>query len=114
MDSFENNDRAIHVINIQNNGTFTDLADDAVIEIPARVEGECIKTLNFGKLPLAVKGLIEHVKAYESLTVEAAVKGSKDLALIALINHPFMTSADEAEVILNEIIEAHPDYIHLK
>lgn len=114
MNSLENSDGEIHVVNVQNKGTIVDLDPEAVIEIPARIDGSNIKTFHFGKLPMAVKGLVEHVKAYESLTVDAAAKGSKDLALLALINHPFVTSADEAESMLEEIIAAHPDYIHLK
>ena len=113
INSFQNDDGATHVINTKNNGTISDLPDDAVIEIPAIVRGDSIRTLELGRLPLEVCGIIQHVKAYESLTVKAGAEQSYNAALAALMSHPFMRSADDAEKILDEIIEAHPEYIKL-
>lgn len=114
INSMENNDGVIHVINVQNNGVIQELPDDAVIEIPAVVNGDSIRPLHLGKLPDGIAGLVHHVKAYESLTVKAAAEHSKDLALLALASHPFIRSVNDAESMLNEIIAAHTEYIDLK
>ena len=37
----------------------------AVVEVPAVVKGDCLRTLNVGKMPAAIDGLVKHVKAYE-------------------------------------------------
>ena len=113
INSVENNDGKIHTINAINNGTITDLPDDAVIEIPALVNGHCIKPLHFGALPAGIRGLVQHVKAYESLTVEAAANHDREKAFLALCSHPFMDSTDIAERIFEDILEAHRESINL-
>lgn len=113
INSIENCDGQIHVINTVNNGTITDLPDDAVIEIPAIVNGRNIRALQFGKLPLAVKGLVQHVKAYESLTVEAAATRSKEKAFLAICSHPYSRSSDDTEKIFEEYLVAHQKYLDL-
>lgn len=44
--------------------------------------------LAYGRLPVKIRGLIQSVKAYEELTVEAAVTGNYDTALLALSVNP--------------------------
>ena len=46
--------------------------------------------------------------------MKAAAEKSKDLALLALISHPFMRSANDAEKILDDIIREHAEYIDLQ
>jgi len=113
INSVENDDGKVHTINVMNNGVITDLPDDAVIEITALVKGQCIKPLHFGALPIGVRGLIQHVKAYESLTVEAAATHEKEKAFLALCSHPFMDSTNVAEKIFEDILEAHREFINL-
>ncbi len=114
IDSMENNDGAVHVLNMQNNGIIKGIPDDAVIEIPAMVSGDNIKALHLGKLPEGIEGLVYHVKSYESLTVKAVAEKSKEAALVALASHPFIRSDNDAEKMLDDIIAAHPNYIDLK
>ena len=114
INSIENNDGVIHVINITNNGVISDLPNDAVIEVSALVGGHLIKPLHFGALPEGVRGLIQHVKAYESLTVDAAATHNKEKAFLALCSHPFMDSTNVAEQIFEDILLAHKDYIKLE
>ena len=113
ISSIENIDGKVHIINVMNNGTITDLPNDAFIEIPALVGGNYIKPLHFGPLPAGIRGLVYHVKDYESLTVEAAATHSKEKAFLALCTHPFMNSTNVAEKIFEDILEAHKEYIKL-
>jgi hypothetical protein len=48
------------------------------------------------------------VKAYERLTVRAAVEGSYDTALRALLAHLLVGSYPSATAILDEYVAAHP------
>jgi 6-phospho-beta-glucosidase len=50
---------------------------------------------------------MQALKAYETLTVEAAVKRSKRLATLALLNHPLAGDLDVIEPMLTEMLEAH-------
>ena len=46
-----------------------------------------------------------------ALTVEAAVHGDKDKALLALIAHPLIMDYDIAKPLLNDILEANRDFL---
>ena len=60
-----------------------------------------------GEIPLAYRGLVQAVKAHESLTVRAAVTRSRDVALQALLAHPLVGDIDVAEPMLDEMLAAH-------
>jgi alpha-galactosidase/6-phospho-beta-glucosidase family protein len=55
--------------------------------------------------------ILEPVKAYERLTVEAAVEGSTEKALQALLLHPLVGSYGAARSILDEYLSAHAEYL---
>jgi 6-phospho-beta-glucosidase len=62
-------------------------------------------------MPLSVRGLVQLVKSYEQLTVEAGVHGSREMALLALANHPLVPNVDLAEALLKALIEANREYL---
>ncbi|MCE9890758.1 6-phospho-beta-glucosidase [Kluyvera intermedia] len=106
-----NNKREIHVVNVPNQGTTPDLPDDAVIETNAMIDSLGAHPLAYGRLPTSVRGLIQSVKAFEELTVEAAITGNKQTALLALSAHPLVPSVDIAEKILADYLAANRDYL---
>jgi 6-phospho-beta-glucosidase len=55
--------------------------------------------------------LVQQVKAYEKLTVEAAVHGDVEEAFFALLNHPLVPGADAAKAILKDILEANKEFL---
>jgi 6-phospho-beta-glucosidase len=110
--------RAIHndedkwmVVNVPNKGAVRILPDDAVIETGCLINRSGIKPLAVEKVPPAVWGLICAVKNYEQLSVEAAVKGDKDMALFALMAHPLVRDYDIAKPLLEELLEANKKYL---
>jgi len=54
-----------------------------------------------------IRGLLQHVKAYEELAVEAAVRGSRRQAILALTNHPLVGDAELAVQLADEIARVH-------
>ena len=106
-----NNKREIHVVNVPNQGTTPDLPDDAVIETNAMIDSLGAHPLAYGRLPTSVRGLIQSVKAFEELTVEAAITGNRQTALLALSAHPLVPSVDIAEKILADYLTANRDYL---
>jgi 6-phospho-beta-glucosidase len=56
-------------------------------------------------------GLLAQVKAYEILTAEAAVSGSRDLAYQALLAHPLGPAADKVQEVLDDVLETHKAYL---
>jgi 6-phospho-beta-glucosidase len=99
------------VVNVPNNGAVPFLPADASIETACIVNASGIRPLTFGSLPKSVWGLVCAVKNYESLTVEAAVEGDRDKALLALLAHPLVMDYDLARPMLEEIFEANRQYL---
>lgn len=79
-------------MNVLNNGANTDLPDHAVIECNCVIDADGAHPLQIGRTPLAIRGLLQNVKAYEQLTIEAAINGDYDKALWALTIHPLVDS----------------------
>ncbi|KAA0942119.1 6-phospho-beta-glucosidase [Sporosarcina sp. ANT_H38] len=109
--SIVTNDHAIHTVNVPNNGTITDLPDDVVIEVSCVVNSEGPQPIQVGKLPPELNGLIQQIKAFEQLTIEAAVTGNKHKALLALTTNPFVPSSKVAKLLLDELLEVNQAYL---
>ncbi len=99
------------VVNIRNGHALPELAIDAAVEVSALIDGRGARPLYSGLMPNAVRGLIQQVKAFEDLTVEAAVTGDRDIALAALINNPLVPSTDVAAKILRDILRENSGYL---
>ncbi|MBM7583184.1 6-phospho-beta-glucosidase [Caldicoprobacter guelmensis] len=99
--------RGFQIINVMNNGAIKDLPDDAVVEIPVYIDGSLLKPYMIGTLPTTVRGTIQAVKAYEQLTIEAAIEGSYSKAVMALAQHPLVSSISLAEKILDALMDAN-------
>lgn len=111
INSIYNNKKDLHVANVMNNGTLLDLPDNVVIERNVIVDGNGAHPISGGHLPIKIKGLIQLVKSYEELTVEAGVTGDYGTALQALAIHPLVTSASVAKKVLDDIIDANKKYL---
>ncbi len=111
IDAIYNNKNEIHTVNLKNCGAIADLPYDAVIEANALIGAHGATPLTLGKMPEKVAGLISSVKAYERLAVRAAVEGSYDAALIAMMANPFIDDFDTGKAILDELIAAHGEYL---
>ncbi|MGB9678380.1 MAG: 6-phospho-beta-glucosidase [Thermoanaerobacteraceae bacterium] len=111
ISSIYNDKKDIHVVNVKNNGTIADLPADAVIETNSIVGGSGAQPINIGHLSPKIRGLIQSVKAYEELTIEAGVNGDYYSSLQALTIHPLVSSANVAKSILDEIIKENKDYL---
>lgn len=93
------------------NPVLPDLPGDVVIETPCLVGPDGPRPVAVSFLPLAVRGLVQQVKAYEELTVDAAVSGDRGTAFLALLNHPLVPGVAIAQGLLDDILEANRDYL---
>lgn len=112
VDAIENDKREYHVVNVKNNGTLPYLADDDVVEV------KCILGKD-GATPVEitnqgngyVTGIIKAVKAYEKLAVKAAMEGSREDALAALMVHPLIGDFHKAKAVLDDMLEANKEFL---
>lgn len=111
IDSIYNDRKDVQVVDVANHGIISQLPDDAVIETNCVIGKEGAVPMEVKEVPQAVLGLIEQVKAYEILTIEAAVTGDKTKALLALMNNPLVHDVKDARGILEEMLEAHKEFL---
>ncbi|MGE5571635.1 MAG: 6-phospho-beta-glucosidase [Bacteroidota bacterium] len=106
-----NDSDEVHVLNVPSRGAVPDLPDDAVVETNCLVNGTGARPVAQGPLPDSIRGLVQHVKAYERLTVEAAVKGDAGVAYQALLAHPLVPGAAIARSLLEDILRANARHL---
>ena len=100
-----------HVVNIKNNGAVKEWPAEWVLEIPSTVRKSGITPIPTEPLPQAQFGLIAAVKAYEMLTVEAAVHGDRNAAYQALLVHPIGPKADRIQAVLDDLLDTHREHL---
>jgi 6-phospho-beta-glucosidase len=101
----------VQIVDVRNDGSLPDLADDAVVEVPARIDRDGAHPLPLAPLAPEMLGLVEHVKAYERLTVQAAVTGDRTVALKALMTNPLVRDYRTAAPLLDALLEANRQYL---
>ena len=65
----------VQVVNMRNEGAIPNLADDAVVEVPCAIDASGAHAAAARAARPRMHGLVQHAKAYERLTVQAAVSG---------------------------------------
>ena len=95
------------MVDIRNDGTIAGLPDDAVVEVPAVIDRDGAHPLPMAPLPPEMLGLVQQVKAYERLAVEAARSGSRETALKSLLANPLVGRYEVALRLLDALLEAN-------
>jgi len=97
----------VQVVNVRGGGALPGLADDDVVEVACRIDGQGAHPLAVAPLAPEMHGLVAQAKAYERLAVRAAVTGDRDLALMALMANPLVRDYDVAGPLLEALLEAN-------
>jgi 6-phospho-beta-glucosidase len=98
------NDGAVHEVDVRNTGTIAGLADDDVVEVPARVTSAGAEPLEQPPLPPELLGLTQHVAAYERLALQAALSRDPLDVKKALLTHPLIGQYAIAEQLLESMV----------
>jgi 6-phospho-beta-glucosidase len=102
--SLVSGDGAVHEVDIRNNGTLAGLADDDVVEVPARVTSAGAEPLEQPPLAPELLGLTQHVAAYERLALQAALSREPVDVKKALLAHPLIGQYAIAEQLLESMV----------
>ncbi|MEG2984209.1 MAG: 6-phospho-beta-glucosidase [Peptostreptococcaceae bacterium] len=111
ISSIYNDKQDIQVVNTLNNGAIRNFRDNQAVEVSSVITKNGPKPLSIGYLPDAVDGLVSQIKSFELLAAKAAVYGDYDAAYLALCINPLIPSDDLAKIILDEMMEAHKEYL---
>jgi 6-phospho-beta-glucosidase len=99
------------VVNLRNDGTLPFLADDAVIEVPARITATGAAALPVDPVEPLFAGLVAHVTAYETLALEAALHGGRQRVSDALLAHPLIGQASLSDDLARRLIDANRQHL---
>ena len=103
VSSLLSGDGAVHEVDLRNHGTLQGLADDDVVEVPARVTQRGLEPLPQTPLAPELLGLVQHVAAYERLAAEAAVTRSARTARLALLAHPLIGQLEQVDALAESL-----------
>jgi 6-phospho-beta-glucosidase len=102
--------RAIHLdardvipLSVVTGGAMPDLDDGDVVEVPCVVDSNGARPLRVGRVPEQVRPLLQRVKAYERLTIAAALSRSADAAVDALAANPLVESRETAHRLVEDL-----------
>jgi alpha-galactosidase len=98
-------------VNIPNQGNITNLPEGVIVEVPALIDGSGVHGLSMGDLPKPIAAFCNIQVTIQELAVEAAVTGSYETALQALLIDPVVQSVDAAKKALDELLNVHAPYL---
>ena len=99
------------VVDTRNNGALAGLADDDIVEVPARITPDGPVPLPQSPLAPELLGLTQHVAAYERLAVAAAISGDRKLVHKALIAHPLIGQMPQADRLLESLLTEGAEHL---
>ena len=101
----------VQVVNIRNDGALAGLPDDAVVEVPARIDRDGAHPVELRPLEPDMLALVQAVKGYERLAIRAATSGDRPTALRALVANPLVGGVDVAGPLLDALLEANAGFL---
>ena len=96
---------------VLNDGAIGQLPPDVAVEVPVTVDAFGIHRHIMPKLPEGIIGLMTNQVAAQRLAVLAALKGSKEIALQALLCDPTINDTKAAVAIVDELFAINRAYI---
>ena len=96
----------VQVVDVRNERTLSGLAEDDVVEVPARIGAAGALPLPQPPLAPELLGLVQHVAAYERLAAAAAASGDRDRGRLALMAHPLVREYELADHLLDPLLAA--------
>lgn len=113
ISSLYNNKGDIQPVNTINNGAIASIPNDSAVEVSAIITKDGPKPITMGDLPVAVRGLVQQIKSFERIAADAGATGDYHTALLAMTINPLVPSDVVAKQILDEMLEAHKEYLPL-
>ncbi|HUU26813.1 MAG TPA: hypothetical protein VM123_03295 [archaeon] len=101
----------IYSANLPNRGQVSNLPSDAILESPAAAGAGGLKPLDLGALPSALAGILAMRLAWIETCVEAALEGSREKFIQALVLDGAVKSVDQAVRLADELLAAQAEHL---
>jgi alpha-galactosidase len=104
-------DEIQRTVNLPNIGQASNLPKGAVLEATTLINGDGFQPLAFGDLPPGITAILMRILGTQELTVEAALKADRKLAIQALVAGETVRTEAEAEAMMDVILDTHREYL---
>ena len=104
IEALHSDEPSVHIVNTSNQGAIDGLPEDASVEVPCKLSRSGVEPIDCGAVDPALLGLIQSVKAYERLGIDAALSPTRERALKALLAHPLVPNAHVASEVLDALV----------
>ena len=106
-------EKYVGIMNLPNVGQIGNLPHGAVVETFGVIDSTGTHAITHGDVPAEVQHLLEHHVHQQEMTIEAALTGSRQLALQVLLNDPLSNrlTIRSASQLLEELLEANRAYL---
>jgi alpha-galactosidase len=111
LQAIENNQTKTFFANLPNTGQAPDLPIGAVIETPAVTDNRGIHPIQQTALPLSVAGMLASRFSWVETITEAALLGSREFFVQALILDGAISSPDVAVKMADELLNTHAEFL---
>lgn len=111
MNAIYNDKRIIMHVNMRNNGAISGLPDDCAVEVSSLITASGPLPLNVAPFPEDTLRLLQLMKSFERLTIEAALTGNRHTAWRALMLNPLIVSGEKLELALDEVIAENRQWL---
>lgn len=111
INSIYNDKGDIQPVDTKNNGAISGISPDSIVEVSCVITKDGPKPIAIGELPIQINGLIQQIKSFERVVIDAAVTGDYNTALLAMTMNPLVASDKMAKVLFDEMLEAHKEYL---
>lgn len=111
IQGLEGSEPVYTALNVPNRGAIAGMADDDVVEVSCVVDSQGVRPLPIGPIPRSPQLLMQSVKRYERLAVEAILERSRRKAILALMAHPLVLSYSRATLLVDEYLAAHREFV---
>jgi len=111
LNSIRQDRRLWYSVNIPNNGTVSNLPDDAILEVPGVATAEGLIAPRVGELPAGITAILLRRLAAVEATVEAAVTGNRKMLVEAMILDGGVSDYQLASKLTEDLIQAHKQHL---
>jgi 6-phospho-beta-glucosidase len=111
LEAIENDLGNEQIVCCRNEGAVPTFDADVSVEVTATITKAGAKAIAQKAPELPIRGLMQQIKAYESMTVAAAVEGDREKAFQAMLLNPLMPGATESRALLDELLQINEPHL---
>lgn len=111
IDSVDTDAGRLYSANLPNRGQVTNLPPEAILESPAIADASGLRPIGLGELPSGLAATLASRIAVIETIVDAALHGSRNLFVQALVADGSVSSLTKAQLLADDLLAAHAEHL---